>query len=95
MAIGPQSQHGLRQVRRKPVGDYLLLAMIKEPDCYDGNPDQRQCEGEQQGILEHDVGEMSEIQRDAECAEHRIGSPHQDHRDEQQADIEQAVDGSP
>jgi hypothetical protein len=29
MAIGPQSQHGFRQVRRKPGGDCLLPAMIK------------------------------------------------------------------
>src|SRR5882762_4294498 len=37
---------------------------------------------------------MSEIEDDAERTKHRVGSPHQENRHKQQADIEQAIDGS-
>ena len=47
--------------------------------------------GNSKRILEHLTGEMAEIDRHADGAEHRIGAPHQEHRQQDQPHIDEAI----
>src|SRR5215472_18218450 len=73
----PQSQYGFGQMRCEPCGDCLLLAMIEQPGGNDGDSNQRQCEGKQQRVLEYHVGEVAEINGNADHTEYRISASHQ------------------
>ena len=69
--------------------------MIEQASRDYDDTDQGQRERKQKGILEYHVGKMSEINANPECAEYRVYAPHQDNRQQQQSDIEEAVNRLP
>ena len=67
--------------------------MKRKPGPDDAEADERQGEGKQKRILEHLAGEVAEIDRHADSAEDRIGTPHQEHRQQDQPHVDEAIYG--
>src|SRR5205085_8543321 len=81
---GPQPLQRIRQMPLDPAADGGLMAVIIQSERDDADADQRQREREQHRILEHLVGEIAEIERDADGAEHRKDAAAQKCREQQE-----------
>src|SRR5262245_53146277 len=87
-----QALDRIRQDLGKPGRDRVLLAMIQQTRSDDGDPDQRQREWKHERVLEHPLGQVGQVTGNAEGTEHRIDPPAQQHGQQHEPDIEEAVE---